>query len=79
MRRSPFADSIKPFQQTKDGRGAFAALSAQYASLDKWEAQLKRIFDESIAYEEVEGARKLFLGTVLSTSQERVCLHASLH
>ena len=42
-RGTPFADSIKPFQQQKNGREAFMALSKQYAGPDKWESQLKKM------------------------------------
>jgi hypothetical protein len=37
-----YAASIKPFQRTKNGRGAWMALSNQYAGKDKWEAEIKR-------------------------------------
>ena len=37
-----YADSIKPFQKRKDGRGAFLALLGKYAGTDKWEAEIKR-------------------------------------
>jgi hypothetical protein len=37
-----YAASIKPFQRTKNGRGAFQALTNQYAGQDKWEAELKK-------------------------------------
>ena len=39
-RRTAYADSIKPFQQTKNGRGAFLALRSQYAGKDKYEAEI---------------------------------------
>jgi hypothetical protein len=41
-RTTAYAASIKPFQRTKDGRGAFQALTNQYAGQDKWEAELKK-------------------------------------
>ena len=41
-RSTPYADSIKPFQRSKDGRGAFIALTNQYAGVDKWEAEIKK-------------------------------------
>ena len=41
-RGTSYADSIKPFQRRKDGRGAFLALQSQYAGTDKWEAEIKR-------------------------------------
>ena len=41
-RTTPYAASIKPFQRAKDGRGAFAALTNQYAGKDKWEQELKK-------------------------------------
>ena len=37
-----YAASIKPFQKVKDGRGAWKALTSQYAGKDKWEAEIKR-------------------------------------
>lgn len=40
-RGTSYAASIKPFQRTKDGRGAFLALVAQYAGEDKWRAMIK--------------------------------------
>ena len=42
VRGTQYADSIKPFQARKDGRGAFLALVAQYAGKDKWEAEIKK-------------------------------------
>jgi hypothetical protein len=41
-RGTPYVDSIKPFQRAKDGRRAFIAMVAQYAGLDKWEAEIKK-------------------------------------
>jgi hypothetical protein len=41
-RTTPYAASIKPFQRLKDGRGAFMALTNQYAGQDKWESELKK-------------------------------------
>ena len=41
-RSTPYAASIKPFQRRKDGRGAWNALTAQYAGNDKWEAEIKK-------------------------------------
>ena len=37
-----YAASIKPFQRTKDGSGAWVALTSQYAGKDKWEAEIKK-------------------------------------
>ena len=37
-----YAASIKPFQRSKNGRGAWLALVGQYAGRDKWEAEIKR-------------------------------------
>ena len=39
---TPYAASIKPFQQATDGRGAWVALTSQYAGNDKWEAYIKK-------------------------------------
>ena len=36
-----YAASIKPFQKVQDGRGAWKALTNQYAGKDKWEAEIK--------------------------------------
>ena len=41
-RGTPYAASIKPFQRRKDGRGAWLALTSQYAGDDKWEAEIKK-------------------------------------
>ena len=41
-RSTNFAASIKPFERTKDGRGAWLALIAQYAGQDKWEAEVRK-------------------------------------
>ena len=40
-RGTSYAASIKPFQRGKDGRGAWKALTSQYAGNDKWEAEIK--------------------------------------
>ena len=40
-RGSSYAASIKPFQRGKDGKGAWKALSSQYAGQDKWDAEIK--------------------------------------
>ena len=37
-----YATSIKSYQHGKDGRGAWAALTNQYAGKDKWEAEIKK-------------------------------------
>jgi hypothetical protein len=36
-----FAASIKPYQRTKDGRGASNAIITQFAGEDKWESEIK--------------------------------------
>ena len=36
-----YATSIKPFQQHRDGNGAWNALTSQYTGKDKWEAEIK--------------------------------------
>jgi len=41
-RTTVYAASLKPFQRARDGRAAWLALVAQYAGVDKWEAELKR-------------------------------------
>ena len=40
-RGTSYPASIKPFQREKDGRGAWKALTSQYAGKDKWEAEIK--------------------------------------
>ena len=40
-RGTTFAASIKPYQQTKDGRGAYNAIITQFAGEDKWESEIK--------------------------------------
>jgi hypothetical protein len=47
-RGTPYAASIKPFQKSKDGRGAWFALLNQYAGKDKWEAVIKQ--DEKLVH-----------------------------
>ena len=37
-----YADSIKPFQRSKNGHGALVALTNQYAGNDKWEAEIRK-------------------------------------
>jgi hypothetical protein len=41
-RETSYAPTIKPFQRTKDGRGAWNSLINQYAGDDKWQAELTR-------------------------------------
>ena len=41
-RGTPYEDSIKPFQTTKDGREGFRSLCGKYAGEDKWELILKK-------------------------------------
>jgi hypothetical protein len=41
-RSTSYSASIKPFQRTKDGRGAWIALVSQITGTDKWEAEIKR-------------------------------------
>ena len=41
-RSTQYAASIKPYQRTKNGRGAWLAMVKQYAGEDKWEAEIKR-------------------------------------
>ena len=40
-RGTSYAASIRPFQKVKNGRGAWKALTSQYAGKDKWEAEIK--------------------------------------
>ena len=39
--KTSYAASIKPFQQAKNGRGAWLALMLQYTGDDKWETEIK--------------------------------------
>ena len=41
-RSTSYAASIKPFQHSKDGRGAWIALIGQYSGRDKWEVEIKK-------------------------------------
>ena len=41
-RGTQYATSIKPFQQHRDGEGAWNALTSQYTGKDKWEAEIKK-------------------------------------
>ena len=41
-RTTQYASSIRPFARTKNGRGAYLALIAQYAGKDKWQEELKK-------------------------------------
>ena len=41
-RGTQYATSIKPFQQCRDGEGAWNALTSQYAGKDKWDAEIKK-------------------------------------
>ena len=41
-RSTSYAASMKPFQRTKNGRGALQALTNQYAGNDKWEAEIRK-------------------------------------
>ena len=40
--RTTYAVSIKPFRRAKNGRGAYEALTSQYAGRDKWESEIHR-------------------------------------
>ena len=41
-RSTQYASSLSPFQRRKDGRGAWLALTQQFAGRDKWEAEIKK-------------------------------------
>ena len=41
-RHTAYAASLKPFQRTKDGMSAHAAMMVQYAGVDKWDKELAR-------------------------------------
>ena len=41
-RSTMYASSIQPYSRRKDGRGAWLALTNQYAGQDKWNAELKK-------------------------------------
>jgi hypothetical protein len=40
-RSTPYAATIKPYQRTRDGRGAYLALKQQYAGRDKFMAEIR--------------------------------------
>ena len=40
-----YASSLKPYQKTKDRKGAFNAVVTQYTGIDKWDSELKRCQD----------------------------------
>ena len=42
MHSTSYATSIKPFQRSKNGRGALLALTNQYAGNDKWEVEIRK-------------------------------------
>ena len=44
-RSTMYAASIKPYQRSKNGRGAWIALASQYAGQDKFEAEIKSTED----------------------------------
>ena len=41
-RSTIYSSSLKPFQQTKNGSGAYLELMSQHAGNDKWEKELKQ-------------------------------------
>jgi hypothetical protein len=43
-----YTASLKPYQRTNDGMGAFQAIISQYAGENKWESELKK--DESLLH-----------------------------
>jgi hypothetical protein len=44
-RGTAYADSIKPSQRAKNGRGVWLALTSQYAGEDKWGMEIKKMDD----------------------------------
>jgi len=44
-RSTSYAASIKPYQRTKNGRGAWLSIVSQYAGQDKWLAEIKKTDD----------------------------------
>ena len=71
-----YAASIKPFQRTKDGHGAYLAIRAQGASRDKWETKIKRQDNLLAAYLCMERARQLFVGTIICcTALQCICVY----
>jgi hypothetical protein len=75
-RSTPYADSIKPFQRTKDGRAAFLALSSQYVGEDKWEAEQEA--GHPPPHPEVERTVQLHVGALHPAAPKRVRFDASL-
>ena len=45
LRGTQYSASLKPYQRSKDGRAAHAAVISQYAGKDKWQKQLKSCQD----------------------------------
>ena len=71
-RGTSYAASIKPFQKVKDGRGAWKALTSQYAGKDKWEAEIKR--QEQLLHTRFGKGRVIFH---LRTSFPNIEMHMS--
>eukprot|EP00957_Ditylum_brightwellii_P076248 5795935-Ditylum_brightwellii.AAC.4 len=40
VRGIQYASSLKPYQQVKNGKGAFDSVKQQYTGADKWQAEL---------------------------------------
>ena len=57
-RGTSYAASIKPFQKVEDGRGAWIALTSQYAGMDKWDAEIKR--QEQLLYTRIWKGQSYF-------------------
>ena len=51
VRGTIYANSIRPFQKKRDGRGAWFAISRQYAGPDKCELELKNSKENSMSQE----------------------------
>ena len=61
VRGTSYAASIKPFERRFDGRGAWLALTSQYAGLDKYKAELEK--QEQVLYTRVwKGQSNFSLG-----------------
>ena len=71
-RSTSYAASIKPFQRRKDGRGAWLALTSQYAGQDKWEAELKKQ-EDVLHTRKWKGQSNFTLDRFLATTSKCLC------
>ena len=74
-RGTSYAASIKPFTRAKDGRGAWKALTSQYAGKDKWEAEIKH--QEQLLHTRIWKGQSNFSLENFISQHRNACLHAS--